>query len=146
MLHHVRIDMIQPCTQKFLTMAIPRMVCLWQWMETSRFRIPQSCFRQDIHQGLQLHQQDTFCMAFMLFVLLHASSCADRHDPAMHPEVPHDGNPSYGLPLAMDGNLSVLHTTKLLQAGYTPGTPAPSTGFILHGLHTVRASYLIMCG
>ena len=76
--------------------------------------------------------------------LLHASSCADRHDPAMHPEVPHDGNPSHGLPLAMDGNLLVLHSTKLPRTGHGPGTPAPSTGFILHGLHAVRAIYFML--
>ena len=37
--------------EEFLTMAIPRVVCLQQRMGTSRFRIPQSCFRQNMHQG-----------------------------------------------------------------------------------------------
>merc|ERR1712185_348087 len=132
-----------PCTQKFLTMAIPRMVCLWRWMETSWFCIPQSCLGQDMGLGLQLHQQDSFCMAFMLYVLSTSCFIMSSHG-AMHPEVPHDGNPSHGLPLAMDGNLLVLHSTKLPRTGHGPGTPAPSTGFILHGLHAVRAIYFML--
>ena len=94
------------------------------------YTIPASTRIQEHSALLSSHFISTSC-----FIM-------SSHD-AMHPEVPHDGNPSHGLPLAMDGNLLVLHSTKLPRTGHAPGTPAPSTGFILHGLHAVRASFLL---